>query len=170
MKRCVKTGVMAQMMELLTGDASRSMEAAKHLLSFPLSELEPSFLARVVSDSEYKVWSKVAAVYVLGFIPLEGGGGHEQVLRASLADLKGSLRVRTHAAEALGNLGDVGAVTLLGERMMDYGENTSVRRWCIYALGEIGSAAALEVLERFSATDPSGVLAEELGTIGLHAA
>ena len=165
MKRCVKTGVMLSMMELLTGDRERAVEAAKQLIAVP-SEIDPEFLTKIVIDPEYKVWSKVMASYVLGFIPLRQTSGHQHVLRDTVADRGIDVRVRTHAAEALGNLRDPESASVLRERLLDPKESRRVRKWCIYALGEVASVEALEALKSFAETRPRGVLAQELASMG----
>lgn len=161
MRRCVKTTVMFSMMEMLTGDRQRTVEAAKQLIAAS-SEVDPEFLTRIVRDPEYRLWSKIQALYVLGFMPLAEADGHREVVRKAFTDREGNVQLRTHAAEALGNLRDRDSASVLGERLLDDGENRSVRRWCIYALAEVGSAEALGILERFAETGPRGVLAQEL--------
>ncbi len=167
MKRCVQTDVVLQVMELLTGDKLRSLEAAKRLVA-DSSRVDSELLAKVVADPGYKPWSKVASAYVLGFIPIDSASRHQLVLRAALADDKASVRLRTHAAEALGNLKDAGSAALLGSRLMDEKESTSVRKWCIYALAEVGSSMALAALRKFASTRPNGALGRELESVGVE--
>ncbi len=164
MRRCIKTQVMFVMMDLLTGDPERSIEAAKQLISMPTGD-RPGVLIKVVDDPGYKLWSKVAAAYVLGFVPLAKTSEHQYVLRKKLADAKSSVRLRTHAAEALGNLRDKGSAEILGERLLDSEESTAVRKWCIFALAELGSSDALQFLSRFGRTHPQGILAQELQSV-----
>ncbi len=126
MKRCIQTDIVVHVMELLTGEKTRSIEAAKHLIADP-SQVDPELLAKVIADPGYKLWSKVMSAYVRGFLPLEPDSKHQLVLREALADGKRSIHLRTHAAEALGNLRDEGATTLLKARLLDEAESTSVR-------------------------------------------
>ena len=169
MKRCVQTDVVFLVMELLTGDEVRSIEAAKHLIADP-AQIDPELLERIVLDPGYKPWSKVMSAYVLGFIPLTPGSKHQLVLRKALADADMSIALRTHAAEAIGNLRDEGAASLLEERLLDDHESTRVRKWCIYALAELRSSAATATLSRFASTHPHGILAQELHSVGLNPA
>ena len=166
MRRCVKTGVMFSMMEMLTGDRQRAAEAAKRLIAVP-SEIDPEFLMMIVRDPEYKLWSKVMALYVLGFLPPLEAAGHYQILREALANRGMNVQLRAHAAEALGNLRDQESTAVLRERLLDEHELKSVRKWCIYALGEVGSAEALDTLKSFAKTQPRGVLAQELASAGI---
>ncbi len=154
------------MMEMLTGDRERAVEAAKQLIAVP-SEIDPEFLTRIVRDPEYKLWSKVMALYVLGFLPPLEADGHYQVLRETLADRGMNVQLRSHAAEALGNLQDKESTAVLRERLLDEYELKSVRKWCIYALGEVGSAEAMDTLKSFAKTRPRGVLAQELASAGI---
>jgi HEAT repeat protein len=166
MKRCVQTDVVFLVMELLTGDATRSIEAAKNLIAQP-SRVDPELLARVIVDPGYKPWSKVASAYVLGFIPIDEASKHQHVLRETLANAGMTVRLRTHAAEALGNLRDEGSTALLKDRLLDERESTLVRKWCIYALAEVGSSAAVAALRKFASTRPHGLLAQELESAGI---
>jgi HEAT repeat protein len=166
MKRCVQTDVVLLVMELLTGDEVRSLEAAKHLIAQP-TRVDPELLAKVVADPGYKPWSKIASAYVLGFIPIDATSKHQQVLRETLANARASVRLRTHAAEALGNLKDKGSTDLLKSRLLDEAESTTVRKWCIYALAEMKSSAALATLRKFALTKPQGMLAHELESVGI---
>ena len=158
MTSSLKTDVMT---DLLSGDPELSMEAAKHLVGNP-SEINPAFLIEIVDHPGYKPGSKVAAAYVLGFLPLARASKHQHVLRKLLADAHNSVELRTHAAEALGNLRDEGSVKILGELLLNSKESTAVRKWCIYALGELNSPESSKLPKKFEGTQPHGVLAEEL--------
>jgi hypothetical protein len=149
------------MMDILTGKRELAMEAAKQMISIP-AEVEPNALSKIVKDSEYKVWSKVAACYVLGFIPVSDTSQHQIVLRDAVADRSRKIAIRTHAAEALGVLKDEESWKLLRERLLDPTESRSVRYWCIYALSELRQPQAAKALQEFASTKPQGLLAKEL--------
>jgi HEAT repeat protein len=161
MKRCIKTDVMFLMMDVLTGKRELAMEAAKQMISIP-SELEPNALTKIVDDSDYRLWSKIAACYVLGFIPVSEASQHQMVLRRAVADRSRRIAIRTHAAEALGVLRDEDSWKILRDRLLDPTESRNVRKWCIYALSELKGSQAAKVLQDFAKTHPQGVLAQEL--------
>jgi HEAT repeat protein len=150
-------------LEICSGDAQRSMEAAKRLIGVPENAFLTESLAALVSTSDYKDWSRIAAAYVLGFVPLSSASEHRRTLRNVLRNPVNSARVRTHVAEALGNLRDEQATPLLKQLLLNREEKTSVRRWCIYALSEIGSKESLHALNTFARTKPHGILAAEMG-------
>ena len=166
MKRCVQTDLVFLVMELLTGDEVRAIDAAKQMIA-QAERIDPELLVRIVRDPGYRRWSKVMAAYVLGFLPLTAGANAASVLRVVLADPRASISLRTHAAEALGNLKDEGATSLLAERLLDAHEPASVRKWCLYALQELGSADALQAIHSFAETEPQGALRRELVLAGL---
>ena len=166
MKRCIQADTVVHVMELLTGEKARSIEAAKRWIAHP-SQIDPELLAKVIVDPGYKLWSKVISAYVLGFLPLQSTSKHQFVLRTALADAGRNVHLRAHAAEALSNLRDEGSTTLLKERLLDQGESKSVRRWSIYARGELGTSSALAALKRFASTQPRGALADELEFSGV---
>lgn len=161
MKRCVQTDIVLQVMELLSGEQFRAIEAAKHLIADAV-HVDPDLLAKVVLDKEYKPWSKTMSAYVLGFLPATAETHHQLVLREVLSNPALSVRLRDHAAEALGNMHDEDSVPLLAERLADKGESKSVRKSCIYALSQLTSTAASTALQHFAATAPTGILAQEL--------
>jgi len=170
MKRCVKSEVVSLMLELLTGVPDRTMESAKLLIQMAPSDLDPRFLSRVLGDQSYKEWSRVGAAYILGFIPITPSTEHQYVLRNVLAEKRFGTRLRSHAAEALGNLKDQASGSILKARLFDSGESTSVRKWCIYALSELASAESNRALEVFARSQPKGVLASELHACFGHTA
>ncbi len=166
MKRCIQTDVVVHVMELLTGEKIRSIEAAKLLIAHP-ELVDPDLLAKVIVDPGYKLWSKIMSAYVLGFVPMDAKTKHHWVLRKTLADGHASVQLRAHAAEALANLKDTGAAALFRERLLDERESTSVRKWCIYALAELGTSSARAALKSFASTRPQGTLAQELKSAGI---
>ncbi len=161
MKRCVQTDIVFQVMELLTGEEFRAIEAAKRLIA-DSTHVDPDLLSRVMLDAQYKPWSKIMSAYVLGFLPPSADSSHQVALRQVLANSALGTRLRDHAAEALGNLRDEEAATLLSERLEDEREATSVRKSCIFALSQLTSSVAVATLQRFAATNPRGALRREL--------
>ena len=162
MKASSEKTVMFDLLDLLSGDPAKAMEAAKSLISLPDGKVDPGLLVKVASDTRYRTWSRIAAVYTLGFLMTSDSGAHRQVLRSLLSERKESTRLRGHAAEALGNLQDAASTEVLKGCLMDASEPLSVRKWCLYALGEIGSSESREALLQFASTRPRGVLAEEM--------
>jgi HEAT repeat protein len=162
MKASIKTSFVVHLVDLLTGQQERAMEAAKQMIGLPERDVNAEMLVAIAGDPEYKTWSRVAAVYVLGLCSLAAESGVKGCLRGIVADQKEAVRLRSHAVEALGNLRDEGAVKLLVERLFDAAEHKTVRRWCIYALAEVGTAEAQAGLRTFSKSRPVGVLGSEL--------
>ena len=156
---------MFHLLDLLSGDPARAMEAAKQLIALPAGEVDPGWLAKVASDERYQTWSRIAAVYSLGLLRTPGTQAHRQVLRNILSQRNAGTRLRGHAAEAIGNMADAGSVEILRKCLMDTSEPLSVRKWCLYALGEIGSSDSRVALSAFAETKPRGVLAEEMESL-----
>ena len=154
--------VMFHLLDLLSGEPTRSMEAAKRLISLPYGAVDPALLVKVAGDERYHTWSRIAAVYSLGLLRTSEAVEHQRVLRTILSQSSEGARLRGHAAEALGNLRDEGSTDILKGCLMDDSESLSVRKWCLYALSEIGSSESREALLSFADTGPRGVLAEEM--------
>jgi HEAT repeat protein len=117
-----------------------------------------SLLREIVLNTMYKKWSRIAAAYALGFL---GDRSSVGTLLLILEDMSEQLQLRTHAAEALGNLKDPRAVRAL-ERTFMKEKEASVKRWCVYALAEIGTPQAYRSLLRLEAKRPTGGVAKEL--------
>lgn len=160
--RSINPQTLDPILELLSDDPSRSMEAAKRLIGMPPVPAIALRLAFIAARPEYRDRSRIAAAYALGFYPISARSSHQFVLREILQNRANSVRIRTHAAEALGNLGDREAVEFLREIMMDDRESTTLRKWCIFALSEIGTPNSQRALVDFAKTKPNGVLASEI--------
>jgi HEAT repeat protein len=160
-------GMLILFLHICSGDPERAMEAAKLLIGMPEDIHLTRGLSFLVANQDYKDWSRIAAAYVLGFVPPSAETAHPRILRQVLRDKRNSVRVRTHVAESLGNLRDIEATPLLKQLLFNPEESTSVRKWCIYALSEIGSAESRQVLNTFEQTKPSGVLAAEMSANGI---
>jgi HEAT repeat protein len=127
-----------QVRKLLTGDPYAAMEAAKRLIKIH-ERVNPESLIRILEDHALHRWSRIAAAYVLGFLDY---GPHNASARALLRVLKDSreqVSLRSHAAEALSNLGATEAISVLRRVLHDPEESESLRNWCRFALSELKS-------------------------------
>jgi hypothetical protein len=145
------------LLRMLTGDPTEAMESAKKLIGSKVPP-EPALLEQIASERRYKRWSRIAAVYTLGFLSSKPS---VDTLMSILRDGSDDPRVRAHAAEALGNIRDKRAIAALREALLG-NEAASIKRWCIYALSEIGAERARPILEELAATRPTGAVAREL--------
>jgi hypothetical protein len=142
---------------MLTGDPMLAMESAKEVIGSPTA-VEPSLLGEIASNKLYKKWSRIAAVYALGF--LEHKGSATTLIRI-LKNPHEDPNLRGHVAEALGNMRERKATVELGKILFGRGQ-LPLKKWCIYALAEIGGNQAGSILRQFQATRPTGVAAKEL--------
>jgi HEAT repeat protein len=145
------------LLRMCAGDATESMESAKKLIGSKV-RVPPALLDQIASKKQYRRWSRIAAVYAIGFLNYKVSVG---VLVSILGDGSDDVQVRAHAAEALGNIGDESALPALRQCLLQK-EPRSIKRWSIYALSEIGTDRARKALEEFAATRPTGVLGKEL--------
>jgi HEAT repeat protein len=142
---------------MLAGDPVEAMEAAKRLIV--AETMDPVGLSRIAADKKNKSGGRVAAIYALGF--LDDAAVARPVLADILADPSDDEECRAHAAEALGHVGEPPIVPLM-QKILHRDDSLEVKRWCVYALSEIGGAKARSALKKFAATNPRGKLAEEL--------
>jgi len=144
-------------LRIVTGDPVDAMEAAKEIIR---SRKPPSaaWLEEVAGDSSCREWSRIAAVYALGFL---GNKPSASVLVRILQDEREHPKLRGHAAEALGNLRERRALSVLRKILMS-DERSDLKKWCVYAASEIGGPGARTVLNQFGATRPTGILRKEL--------
>lgn len=142
---------------ILTGGPVEAIEAAKRIAG-GAPTLRPSILIRIAGGGQYKKWSRIAAVYALGFVGYRASAG---ALIRILKNKREHSELRSHAAEALGNLRTGQAISGL-ESVLFGKEKSSLKSWCIYALSEINTAKARFTLVRFAKTKPRGKVAEEL--------
>ena len=145
------------LMRMLTGDPVEAMESAKEVIGLG-TRVNPMLLKDIASNKIYKKWSRIAAVYALGFLAHKAS---TSALIRILQDQRENTQLRGHAAEALGNMREPRAVLALG-KVLWADDHTSVKKWCVYALSEIGSDRAGSLLKQFEATNPVGVLRREL--------
>jgi len=145
------------LMRLLTGDPVDAMEAAKEIISHE-EAVAPVLLLEVAVNRKYKLWSRVAAVYSVGLLGFRRGGA---ALTELLAAHTESAVLRSHVAEALGNMGYSGAVEMLGDTL---GSDRSklVKKSCVYALSQIRSPRSKVLLERAQAENPKGEIAKDI--------
>lgn len=142
---------------MLAGDPVEAMEAAKRLVL--ADAVDPTELGRLAADRKNKPWARLAAIYALGFADDAVIAG--PILADILADPHDKEECRAHAAEALGHIGAPPIVPLM-QKILHRDDSLEVKRWCVFALSEIGGAKARNALKKFAATNPTGKLAEEL--------
>ena len=151
------------LMRLLTGDPVEAMEAAKNIIGGKNGPA-PVLLLEVAQDEKYKKWSRIGAVYALGFLGFKPSvPGLIRILEES----REPLSLRCHAAEALGNAQDSRAVATI-EQVLMRDEPASLKKWCIYALSQIGTSQARTVLTRVKEAKPRGIVAKEINLAFEH--
>jgi hypothetical protein len=150
-------------MLLLTGDPVEAIEAAKKII-VRSGTLAPVLLLEVAQNEKYKMWSRIAAVYALGFLGVKLSVPR---LIHILEESREPLTLRCHTAEALGNVQDPRAVAVL-ERVLMRKEPPSLKKWCIYALSQIGTSKAKMILTRIKEAKPKGIIAKEINLAFQH--
>ena len=113
-------------------DPVQCMEWAKQVVGGKASYDEAALVA-LARDQAAGEWPRIAALYALGLV---GSADVCPAIRDLLADAGEIETVRSHAAEALGNLGDRDAARLLHDVLQDQ-PGKSLRESCEYALSEI---------------------------------
>jgi hypothetical protein len=73
----------------------------------------------------------------------------------------------TRSGKALGNVQDPRAVAAL-ERVLMQKEPPSLKKWCIYALSQIGTSRAKMILTRIKEEEPKGIIAKEVNLAFQH--
>ena len=121
---------------LLSNDPMASIEAAKQLISGE-TNIDHAELIKIASDRKTGEWSRIAAIYAMGFL---ADRSFAPILRFILSDTVNSNAVRSHAAEALGNIRDRDAIMLLRD-ILGSAPEPALRESCEYALGELEEAA-----------------------------
>ncbi len=127
-----------QVNRLLTGDPDAAMEAAKKLIKIH-EQVNPQSLIGVLEDHTSHPWSRIAAAYVLGFLDYKPRSAGARALLRVLKDSRERVSLRSHAAEALSNLGATEAISVLQRVLHDPVESRSLRKWCQFALSELKS-------------------------------
>jgi len=127
-----------QLRELLSGGRYAAMEAAKKLIKIH-EQVDPESLIRVLEDHTRHPWSRIAAAYVLGFLDYGPSNSGATALLHVLKNSSERVSLRSHAAEALSNLGATEAVSVLQRVLQDPKESKSLRTWCKFALSELKS-------------------------------
>jgi HEAT repeat protein len=113
-------------------------EAAKRLDSV---NLEIRHTALVLLNSGERPETRAAAAYILGFAR---DAGARTDLEERVRDRWEEPTVRGHAAEALAYIGDPRSVPSLLDALEE--DDSCVRYWCIFALGQIGGRDVLPML------------------------
>jgi HEAT repeat protein len=122
------------------GSREEIWEAAKQLESLAADTC--SSLLRLLKEAD-EIESRAAAAYVLGFSRYSSA---RVPLEEVLDNLKEDASVRGHAAEALAYVQSKESTVVLLRHLND--DDTGVRYWCIFALGQIGDPRALTALKQ----------------------
>src|SRR4051812_4133996 len=117
---------------LCIGSPEDSMEAAKWLIGHWERSYSP-ILRSIALEKRAKPWSRIAATYTLG---LSGDRGTTDALIEILLDTHNSVVLRSHAAEALGNLRAIRAKSSV-YRCLRSTKNAILTRSLKYALQEL---------------------------------
>lgn len=127
-----------QVERLLSGEPYAAMEAAKKLIKIH-EQVDPKSLISVLEDHKRHPWSRIAAAYVLGFLNYGPNNPSARALLRVLGDSTERVSLRSHAAEALSNLGATEAISVLRRVLHDPEESKSLQKWCEFALSELKS-------------------------------
>jgi HEAT repeat protein len=122
-------------MSLLSKDPIESMETAKKIISGKI-KANPTELVTIASDGNIPVWSRISAIYAMGLL---ADKKFAPALRKILSNTGNGDDIRSHAAEAIGNIGDHKAAKLLRD-IISAQPGQALRESCEYALDEIDSA------------------------------
>jgi hypothetical protein len=129
---------------LLRGDPVEAMEAAKQIISQKLLA-DPASLEAILVDRKSRKWSRIAAIYSLGF--LGGPGSPAYPVRPQGVDRGQSARCAWQYRRDPGG----------ARHRRDTESSPSLRKSCIYALEEIDDPRARAALKpvRPGAPDPA---------------
>ena len=119
---------------LINSDPITSMEIAKQIISRKIFA-NPNDLIKIASNRDFNKWSRIAAIYTLGFS--DDDKQIREVIRRILEDVRDNIDIRAHAAEALGNMKDLSSVKSL-RRIFEKEKAAALRESCAYALAELG--------------------------------
>ena len=143
---------------ILNGNEVDAIEAAKQLIVTDAADAAK--LRQIAVNRQNKIAARVASIYALGFANNDLIAG--AALLDILSDRTDDAECRAHAAEALAHIEEPKSIGLLEKILATEVEPTEIKRWCIYALAEIGSPKARNALRKFAKSKPIGVLADEL--------
>jgi HEAT repeat protein len=111
------------------------MELAKLIIGNKI-KIDNSFLSDIALLKTNPKWTRIAAIYSLGFMDRTTVA---TALRSILSDNDDDADIRAHAAEALGNLRDRAAAVLL-QSILAHNPSDALRASCEYALHELGAS------------------------------
>jgi HEAT repeat protein len=137
-------------------NAVDAMEAAKAVIRRGDPDAT-GLLVEVATNRSCRRWSRIAAVSALGFLKSKHGS---TVLLRILKDVRESPELRAHVAEALGNIRERRALSVLSRILMSKG-HLSLKRSCVYAVSQIPGQKALTILRQFKSTNPRRILLRE---------
>jgi HEAT repeat protein len=144
MNRRNDTAAVRLLLKLISSDAADAMESAKQLIGGKAT-IDPVLLTEIALSPNYRKWSRIGAIYSLGFL---GSGSELGALIRILENRRESSDLRGHAAESLGNLRHKEATDPL-RRVLMSNESADLKKWCIYALKEIGDNRSLSIVKKF---------------------
>jgi HEAT repeat protein len=133
---------LAAVIAICVGNPGETIEAAKFLISRPNFK-EFWLLERVLLEKSAAPWTRISAAYALG---LSKRRRSARALILVLRDRANSNRLRSHAAEALGNLNAKAALQTFAEIIPT--SRGALRKSIIYSLNEIGGRRAHDILSR----------------------
>ena len=116
----------------LAGSPADCMEAAKKIIGRQIAA-NPRTLSKIGQDKSLGTWQRIAAIYALGLL---GEKEFSKILGNILSDPADDLGVRSHAAEALGNIGDSHMTGMLRD-ILSRKPPKELRDSCTYALEEL---------------------------------
>jgi HEAT repeat protein len=125
----------ATIRSLLSDDPVESMETAKKIIGGDAA-LDNISLSKIAEDKSVGKWPRISAIYALGFAP--GASDYASTFRRILSDEREDPDIRSHAAEALGTIGDREAVILLKD-VLGHAPQQALRESCEYALEELAA-------------------------------
>jgi hypothetical protein len=132
--RVSKAVTSREIKDMRRGDAVDAIEAAKRIIGSG-NRIVPAPLMEIALDRKLGEWSRIAAVYALGYAR-DPSGEVAAFLSKILKDRTETSKVRAHAAEAIGNLPAEDMEALL-RQMSASTEPADVRRSCNYALSQL---------------------------------
>jgi HEAT repeat protein len=147
---------------ILLNDAVEAFEAAKRLIAS--GRVDPNALVAIATDKRNGMWSRRAATYTLGFVDRKSKSAI--ALLSIISDKGDDPEVRAYAAEALAHLKSSKILPVMEQILMS-DDSSTVKRWCIFALGVIDSEEARGLLERVARTNPTGEVMAELQELGI---
>ena|ERR1700734_4086067 len=119
---------------LMSGDPDAAMEVAKQIIGGQLP-VDHRLLVKIATDEAKPKWTRIAAIYALGFL---GDKTAAPEMREMLGNSEIDVDIRSHAAEALGNIRDRSSIKVL-KSVLRRSPPGPLEESCNYALSEMGA-------------------------------